>query len=81
MNSVPRRPVAGSHEGRCPDAARSRPAESTGEQSRTSWSPERTVIHYQHTRCSGGSFPKRSLAASFLARTWFHQPGRSVRKS
>jgi len=34
---------------------------------------KRTGVYYQDTRCSGGSFPKRNLAASFLARAWFHQ--------
>src|SRR5271157_2598414 len=43
--------------------------------------PKRTVICYQHTRCSGGSFPKRNLAASFRAGTWFQQSGRLDRNS
>src|SRR5271166_211766 len=34
---------------------------------------KRTGVYYQNTRCSGGSFPKRNLAASFLARAWFQQ--------
>ena len=34
---------------------------------------KRTGVYYQDTRCSGGSFPKRNPAASFLARAWFHQ--------
>ncbi len=34
---------------------------------------KRTGVYYQDTRCSGGSFPKRNLAASFPARAWFHQ--------
>src|SRR5271157_4483356 len=34
---------------------------------------KRTEICYQDTRCSGGSFPKQNLAASFLAWAWFHQ--------
>src|SRR5271165_2179999 len=33
----------------------------------------RTVTYYQDTRCSRGSFPKRNLAASFLAWASFHQ--------